>query len=338
VFEESIKEADGEAIMGMLRRVSLCIDVNRINMAGMTALHQAVLDDSLVLVRLLLLHGAQIDKTDTDSWTPLHAAAANGHYNIVRYLLSQGADPDKETEDGETAADLVDEEDKRTLAVLDGTEEQYLETIKKEEKEKEEGEEKDVEDNEEKKEDKVRRLSVGVREPAWVRKLSHQEEERDTRRKGSAWVGREDIVEEEEDEEVSEEGKETKMEVEEAEDAEVKLVGKLKKEETANKESKQRNKDGRDEKKEDKIERIQLGQRKPKEVKETERKLETGCEEEEERKSSRDCDMEQGDESDNPEEEPIEKIAEKSVSWRQRRRGMAELPCEVKLLLRDKLR
>jgi len=51
VFEESIKEADGEAIMGMLRRVSLCIDVNRINMAGMTALHQAVLDDRLVLVR-----------------------------------------------------------------------------------------------------------------------------------------------------------------------------------------------------------------------------------------------------------------------------------------------
>jgi len=88
-----------------------------------------------------------------------------------------------------------------------------------------------------------------------------------------------------------------------------------------------------------KIERIQLGQRKkPQEVKETERKLETGCEEEERSKSSRDCDMEQGDESDNTEEEPIEKIAEKSVSWRQRRRGMAELPCEVKLLLRDKLR
>ena len=40
VFEESIKEADGEAIMAMLRRASVDIDVNRINMAGMTALHQ----------------------------------------------------------------------------------------------------------------------------------------------------------------------------------------------------------------------------------------------------------------------------------------------------------
>ena len=88
VFEESIKEADGEAIMAMLRRASVDIDVNRINMAGMTALHQvgtgneilakkkskshflavmtalhqAVLDDNLVVVRLLLLHGARIDQ------------------------------------------------------------------------------------------------------------------------------------------------------------------------------------------------------------------------------------------------------------------------------------
>lgn len=56
VFEESIKESDGQAIMTMLRRVrdrfvegevscellkvSVDIDVDRINMAGMTALHQ----------------------------------------------------------------------------------------------------------------------------------------------------------------------------------------------------------------------------------------------------------------------------------------------------------
>ena len=40
VFEESIKESDGMAIMALLRRASVDIDVNRINMAGMTALHQ----------------------------------------------------------------------------------------------------------------------------------------------------------------------------------------------------------------------------------------------------------------------------------------------------------
>ena len=42
VFEESIKEADGEVIISMLRRVSVDIDINRINMAGMTALHQVM--------------------------------------------------------------------------------------------------------------------------------------------------------------------------------------------------------------------------------------------------------------------------------------------------------
>ena len=35
-----LKEADGEMVMKMLRRVSMEIDVKRINMEGMTALHQ----------------------------------------------------------------------------------------------------------------------------------------------------------------------------------------------------------------------------------------------------------------------------------------------------------
>ena len=43
-----------------------------------------------MVVRLLLLHGAAIDKEDSDSWTPLHAAAANGHHNIVRWCRGGG--------------------------------------------------------------------------------------------------------------------------------------------------------------------------------------------------------------------------------------------------------
>lgn len=42
MFEESIKESDGQAILSLLRRVSVDIDVDRINMAGMTALHQVL--------------------------------------------------------------------------------------------------------------------------------------------------------------------------------------------------------------------------------------------------------------------------------------------------------
>ena len=40
VFEDHIRESDGDAIMTMLRRASVDIDLDRINMSGMTALHQ----------------------------------------------------------------------------------------------------------------------------------------------------------------------------------------------------------------------------------------------------------------------------------------------------------
>ena len=152
-----------------------------------------------MLVRLLHIHGADINKTDSDSWTPLHAAAANGYHSIVSYLLSHGADPHKRTEEGETALDLVEEEDLVTVRVLQETKDEV---------------------------EVARRLSVAAtarqekKEPAWVRRMSLQEaarkesvkesveevKEADTRRKGSAWVGKEDIPEEEEADEEEEEG------------------------------------------------------------------------------------------------------------------------------------
>ena len=40
VFHEVVKESDGEEVIRMLRRVSVDIDINRITMSGMTAIHQ----------------------------------------------------------------------------------------------------------------------------------------------------------------------------------------------------------------------------------------------------------------------------------------------------------
>lgn len=157
------------------------------------------MDDNLVLVRLLHIHGADINMRDADSWTPLHAAAANGFHEIVTYLLSHGADRNKRTEEGEKAEDLVEEEDFDTMAVF------KTDVGAKEEVEK------------------LRRLSHVVtldtkekemrKEPAWVRRMSLQEArkeviqetEPDTRRKGSTWVGKEDIPEEEESDDEEEE-------------------------------------------------------------------------------------------------------------------------------------
>ena len=124
-----------------------------INLAGMTALHQAVLDDNLNIVEVLVAHGAKVNIVDVDSWTPLHAAAANGFHDIVKYLLKNGADKNILTDDGETALDLVEEDDFKTKAVLLDNK---VEKIQKK-----------VSDSKDQKE---------KLEPAWFRKISVQEE------------------------------------------------------------------------------------------------------------------------------------------------------------------
>ena len=54
--------------------------------SGLTPLHQAVLEGNLQAVKLLLMHEADVNRTDTDTWTPLHAACAEGHSEIVRWV------------------------------------------------------------------------------------------------------------------------------------------------------------------------------------------------------------------------------------------------------------
>ncbi|XP_052273038.1 protein phosphatase 1 regulatory subunit 27-like isoform X2 [Dreissena polymorpha] len=84
VFLDNIKENDVKALSHMLRRASLQVDISGINDAGLTPLHQAVLDGNEAAVRLLVNHGADVNKQDKDSWTPLHAACAEGHADIVQ--------------------------------------------------------------------------------------------------------------------------------------------------------------------------------------------------------------------------------------------------------------
>lgn len=152
IFDECVKDSDPEMVISMLRRVSLDIDVNRINMAGMTALHQAVLDDNLVLVNVLVSHGANVNIVDVDSWTPLHGAAANGHTEVAKYLVKRGANTKALTEDGETPLDLVESDDFSMMAILLNTKEEVVK----------------------------RRMSLSATvpkvDPAWVRRVSVQED------------------------------------------------------------------------------------------------------------------------------------------------------------------
>ncbi|OWF34577.1 Protein phosphatase 1 regulatory subunit 27 [Mizuhopecten yessoensis] len=57
---------------------------SRTKRLGLTPLHQAVLDGNMMAVRLLIEHGANVNKQDEDSWSPLHAACAEGHADIAK--------------------------------------------------------------------------------------------------------------------------------------------------------------------------------------------------------------------------------------------------------------
>ena len=51
---------------------------------GLTALHQAVLENSIELIRLLIENNADVNSFDEDSWTPLHAAVSLGYYDVTK--------------------------------------------------------------------------------------------------------------------------------------------------------------------------------------------------------------------------------------------------------------
>lgn len=86
------------------------VDINVANIDGLTALHQACIDDDIEMVSFLISKGADIDACDNEGWTPLHATASCGHVSIVEALLEAGADPCIINNDGELASDLADGE------------------------------------------------------------------------------------------------------------------------------------------------------------------------------------------------------------------------------------
>ncbi|XP_031438843.1 protein phosphatase 1 regulatory subunit 12A isoform X5 [Clupea harengus] len=107
VFLAACSAGDTEEVIRMLDRGA---DINYANVDGLTALHQACIDDNVDMVTFLVEHGAGINQPDNEGWIPLHAAASCGYLDIAEYLISQGASVGVVNSEGETPLDIAEEE------------------------------------------------------------------------------------------------------------------------------------------------------------------------------------------------------------------------------------
>ncbi|XP_041986647.1 protein phosphatase 1 regulatory subunit 12B isoform X6 [Aricia agestis] len=104
VFLAASTAGDKDEVQRLLR---MGADINTANVDGLTALHQACIDDNLEMVEFLVENGADVNRGDNEGWTPLHATASCGFLSIARYLLENGADVAAVNSDGELPLDIA---------------------------------------------------------------------------------------------------------------------------------------------------------------------------------------------------------------------------------------
>ncbi|CAF1620451.1 unnamed protein product [Adineta ricciae] len=108
VFLAACSSSDRDEVEKLLQRG---VDINTSNIDGLTALHQACIDNNLLMVEYLLNRSADINCQDNEGWTPLHAASSCGNLDIVKYLLSRGAIVDVCNNEGELPIDIAEGDD-----------------------------------------------------------------------------------------------------------------------------------------------------------------------------------------------------------------------------------
>lgn len=78
------------------------------NFGGIVSpLHEAVLNDHVQIVELLLRNNADINAPDEEGTTPLMMAVAGGRLELVEYLVDRGADVNRRNDYGDTVLDCA---------------------------------------------------------------------------------------------------------------------------------------------------------------------------------------------------------------------------------------
>jgi len=112
VFLAACAAGDREEVRLLLGRGA---DIDTANVDGLTALHQACIDDNLDMVEFLVANGADVDRGDNEGWTPLHATASCGFLSIARFLLDHGSNVAAVNNDGELAIDISESDEMEEL-------------------------------------------------------------------------------------------------------------------------------------------------------------------------------------------------------------------------------
>ncbi|XP_034032239.1 protein phosphatase 1 regulatory subunit 12A isoform X2 [Thalassophryne amazonica] len=107
VFMAACSAGDREEVAALLRQGA---DINHANIDGLTALHQACIDENAEMVQFLVESGSGINRGDNEGWTPLHAAASCGFIQIAKYLIEHGAHVGAVNSEGELPLDVATED------------------------------------------------------------------------------------------------------------------------------------------------------------------------------------------------------------------------------------
>ncbi|XP_031347484.1 protein phosphatase 1 regulatory subunit 12A-like isoform X7 [Photinus pyralis] len=112
VFLAACAAGDKEEVLRLIEKGA---DIDTANVDGLTALHQACIDDNLDMVEFLVEHGSEVNRGDNEGWTPLHATASCGFLSIAKYLIEHGANVAAVNNDGELPLDIAECEDMEDL-------------------------------------------------------------------------------------------------------------------------------------------------------------------------------------------------------------------------------
>jgi len=86
--------------------------------SGRTAFEHALLGKRYGTARLLLRHGANIDRIRGDGYTMAHVMVIAENYNVVKFLIEEGADIHIPGPDGETAHEYIHRTEIKPLLVI----------------------------------------------------------------------------------------------------------------------------------------------------------------------------------------------------------------------------